>query len=82
MRDLTPFVNIVQDQRTAIAVVRSAADEIIAQAERRAQGWDRGAWRDDMPPAYRTTGNTIRRQNESRSALAFAVAERFAGGRS
>lgn len=37
----------ITTKRQAIAFVRAEANGIIEQGERRARGWDRGAYRDD-----------------------------------
>lgn len=68
----------ITTKRAAIAAAREEANAIIEQAERRARGWDRGMWRDDVRPVDRNTGNTIRATVARGSAFAFALSARFA----
>lgn len=61
-------------RRAAIAAVRSEADYLIEQAERRARGMDRGMYRDDDT----TRTETIRERIAFGSAVAFALSAAFA----
>ena len=65
--------------RQAIAHVRSEANALIEQMERKARGWDTGRWRDDMPHADRHATNTIRVTNLVRVTYAFGLSEEFTG---
>lgn len=65
-------------RRQAIAHARAEADAIIEQNERRARGWDQGAWRDDMRPVERNAGNTIRATTQWSSDYAFSLSAQFA----
>ena len=68
-------------KRQAIRRVRECADALIEQAERRARGWDRGAWRDDVRPVDRNASNTIRANARFHVGVAFELSRRFAGDR-
>ena len=65
-------------KRQAIAEVRSEADAIIEQLERRAKGWDRGLWRDDMRNVDCNFSNTIGATIRRSVAHAFALSAQFA----
>ena len=65
-------------KRAAIAAVRAEADALIEQAERRAKGYDRGLWRDDMRPVDCNASNTIRANTAFAVAVAFELSARFA----
>jgi hypothetical protein len=64
-------------KRQAIAEVRDCADAIIEQAERRAKGWDRGAWRDDERIVDRSSRNTIAARIGVNVSRAFYLSAQF-----
>lgn len=66
------------DKRRAVAEVRALADAVIEQAERRAKGWDRGAWRDDVRTVDRSTRNTIAVNTDVNVRRAFYLSAQFA----
>ena len=67
-------IDWIKSRRQAIAVVREEANALIEQAERRARGWDRGAYRDDDCERR----ETIAARSRWRADVAFKVAQRFA----
>lgn len=67
-------------ERGVVAAVRSAANYLIEQAERRARGLDKGEFRDDCPTACRTPANTIREQTATLVETAFALSAKFSKG--
>lgn len=71
----------VMTKRQAIREVRECADALIEQSERRARGFDRGTWRDDVRPVDRNASNTIRANARFYVGVAFDLSRRFAGGR-
>lgn len=75
---VSTVVNACPNARTAAVWVREEADHLIEQLSRRARGFDKGPWRDDIRQADRTPYNrTATRIHESVS-LSFALARRFA----
>lgn len=62
-------------KRQAIAEARAEANAIIEQQTRRAQGWDRGVYRDDDTLRM----STIRESLQASAAHAFALSAQFAG---
>lgn len=68
----------ITTRRQAIAAVRAEADGIIEQLERRARGFDRGTWRDDVREVDRRWTNTIRATMRRSVAFAFALSRKFA----
>lgn len=74
------MIESIGNRREAIAAVRAEADALIEQSTRRAQGMDKGAWRDDMRIVDRNTRNTIAATRRAGVALAFALSAKFAGG--
>lgn len=60
-------------KREAIKQVRECADAIIEQQARRARGWDRGVYRDDVSPADRAYRLTISEHLEACSQIAFDI---------
>lgn len=76
---MIPVAELAADittRRQAIAAVRSEADALIEQAERRARGWDRGVYRDDDSRRDRT----IRERTKLSVDFAFHLSAKFAGG--
>lgn len=63
-------------KRQAIAEVRAEANYLIYLAERKAAGWDKGAYRDD--DTLRAT--PLRRDIRRAVARAFALSAQFAEG--
>ena len=62
-------------KRTAIKWVREEADFLIAQAERQAEGFDRGLYRDDDC----VRAMTITQARIWSSEIAFALSRKFSG---
>ena len=52
---LAAILDTFTTKRAAVAAVREEANALIEQAERRAKGFDRGAWRDDLRAVDRNT---------------------------
>lgn len=65
------------NRRQAIAEVRAEANALIEQLERRARGFDRGMWRDDVRTVDRNARNTIRATTHRSVAHAFELSARF-----
>lgn len=65
----------ITTKRQAIAAVRAEANALIEQAERKAKGWDKGAYRDDDTLRHETIAYCGRQS----SALAFELSARFQG---
>jgi hypothetical protein len=68
-----PNIKGIDTKRKAIAAVKAEANGIIEQLERRAKGWDKGAYRDDDTMRFMT----IRESLTLSSQFAFAVAIEF-----
>lgn len=60
-------------KRQAIAETRDCANVVIEQLERRAKGWDRGAYRDDDTVRLRTINDHIALNVD----VAFELSARF-----
>lgn len=61
-------------RNAAIAAVRAEANYLIEQAERKAQGWDKGMFRDDDA----TRCMTIRQREAISVFVSFALSAKFA----
>ena len=60
-------------KRSAIREARAEADAIIEQLERRAKGWDKGAYRDDDTERYATIAQRL----ATSSAWAFHLSRMY-----
>lgn len=69
--------DFITTKRAAIAAVREEANALIEQAERRARGFDRGMWRDDVRTVDRNSSNTIRATVARSVAFSFELSARF-----
>lgn len=70
-------LDFITSKRAAIAAVREEANALIEQAERKARGFDRGMWRDDMRTVDCNARNTIRATVARSVAVAFELSARF-----
>jgi hypothetical protein len=61
--DCSQQQELTMTKRQAIAEVRAEANAIIEQLERRARGWDKGRWRDDMRDVECNAAGTHRRHD-------------------
>ena len=65
------------NKRQAILEVRSAANWIIEQAERRAKGWDKGVFRDDVREVDKCWATPIEVSIQQEVDHAFALSREF-----
>lgn len=72
--DVATLAADITTRRAAIAAVRAEADALIEQGERRARGWDRGAYRDDDTLRAWTIRDSARLSSE----FAFHLSAKFA----
>lgn len=75
---VSAFVDACPDARAAVRYAQQEANAVIEQAERRAKGYDKGAWRDDTRPVDRARYNRIDTRIHESVETAFALARRFA----
>lgn len=76
-RHISEIVASVTSRAVAIAYARAEANAIIEQLQRRADGWDQGAFRDDCRMVDRHPENKISECTYFSVSVAFALSRKF-----